>query len=500
MPVAESCRRIEGLVILRWYGIHSFCLFVGVLKVSRILVSQLARMGDLTQSLYLLQDLVRAGGDTVSVLVDARLERFVKVQAPWLEIVYPLDVERYLGGFRKGMSWTGLWQALCDELRPLNEESFERVINLNYGKLPAAVTESIRGETPAEGFHLGREGSFGDPWVELVSRLVQSDRRWNRFHLIDVFRFHSLRRVPAEALRMRESQPLHDRSVLGFQIATRCEKRTWGVEGFVEVIRHLEREVGCEVLLLGEGRERLRAEHIARRSGSGRVRNLVGKTSLEDLVEILGGCDRLVSGDTGTLHLAAYLGVPCLALFFGPAYVLETGPYGSGHIVMQAAPPCGPCKEDATCPEDICGGLITPDAVIALLKGGLAKRFSQAQIYTSGFLEDWMVYRPLHRRQATREDIIGTLFWGSAGDLLGEPAGRLPSLRGALQFLLRHYEVSRTLVRAVHESLESVVPENLESAERDGLLGILRKGCIEMKEMNDAYVGEEPFGIATAAA
>ena len=131
--------------------------------MSRILVSQLARMGDLAQSLYLLQDLVRAGGHRVSVLVDARLEAFVRAEAPRLETVYPLDVERYLGGFRKGMSWTGLWQALCDELRPLIQTSFDRVINLNYGKLPAAVTRTIRGRALAEGFHMDREGSLKSP-------------------------------------------------------------------------------------------------------------------------------------------------------------------------------------------------------------------------------------------------------------------------------------------------------------------------------------------------
>ena len=337
--------------------------------MSRVLVSQLARMGDLTQSLYLLEDLAQTEGQAVSVLVDKRLEAFVRARVPRLDAVYTVDLERYLRGFRDARPWTGLWQTLAAELRSLWGTDFERIINLNYGKLPAAVAEAIRGRALLQGFHAGAEASFGDPWVDLVSRWVQSDRRWNPFHLVDVFRFHSARRLPAGRWSTREAKPLSDRSVLGIQIATRCEKRTWGPQNFIEVIRRLEEEVGCEVLLFGEGREGPQAEHIVRSVGSGRLHNLVGKTSLEDLVELLVACDRLLSGDTGTLHLAAHLGVPCLAIFFGPAYVFETGPYGQGHIVLQADPPCGPCKEDAVCEEQTCRRLLGPETVLRLLKG-----------------------------------------------------------------------------------------------------------------------------------
>jgi len=468
--------------------------------VSRVLVSQLARMGDLTQSLYLLEDLVQAEGLPVSVLVDKRLEAFVRARVPGLDAVYTVDLERYLRGFREGRAWTGLWQTLADELRSLWGTDFERIINLNYGKLPGAVAESIRGGAVLQGFHTGAEDSFGDPWVDLVSRWVQSDRRWNRFHLVDVFRFHSARRVPGERWRSGEAQPLSPRSILGIQIATRCEKRTWGPQNFIEVIRRLEEEVGCEVLLFGEGREGPLAEHIVRSVGSSRLHNLVGKTSLEDLVELLGACDRLLSGDTGTLHLAAHLGVPCLAIFFGPAYVFETGPYGEGHIVLQAEPPCGPCKEDAVCEDETCRRLLDPATVLRLLKGEPVEPCLHNRVYASGFTEDWMWYRPLHRREATREDVIGFLCRGCAGDYLRERRGRMPSLPTTLQLLLDHYHVNRSLVEEVGESLDYAVPETLPVLERDRLQGILRKGWTQLKEMNDESVREEPVHLETAAA
>ena len=457
-------------------------------------------MGDLTQSLYLLRDLEQAEGLQVSVLVDKRLEAFARARAPWLETVYTVDLERTLRGFRKGTAWTSLWQALAHELRPLRDACFERVINLNYGKLPAAVNEAIRGEIPVEGFQVGDDGSFQNRWVEMVSRLVQSNRRWNRFHLVDVFRFLSPRRTPADRVSTREAKVLSNHSVLGVQIATRCPKRTWGPRNLIEVIRGLEREVGCEILLFGEGRERAQADYIVRRAGAARIRNLVGKTSLEDLVETVGGCDRLLSGDTGTLHLAAYLRVPSVGIFFGPAYVFETGPYGPDHLVLQAEPPCGPCREEAPCEEEGCRTLVPPDTVLRLLTGESWEPHPQNQVYATGFVDNWMEVRPLQRKRATRDDTISLLYRGSAGEFLGEPEGRLPSLPAVLHFFVSHYGVDRALLTEVDDALESSVPKTFRPEDQDRLLGILRKGWTQLKEMHNEYLEEESICLTTAAA
>jgi ADP-heptose:LPS heptosyltransferase len=457
-------------------------------------------MGDLTQSLYLVQDLAQAEGHRVSVLVDERLEAFVRARVPEIEAVYTLDLERYLRGFREGRSWTSMWQSLADELRVPSRTAFDRVINLNYGKLPAAVAEAIRGGALLQGFHVAPKSSIGDPWVDLVSRWVQSDRRWNRFHLIDVFRFHSTRRIPPDRWSAKEAGPLSDRSVLGIQIATRCRKRTWGSQNFIEVIRGLEKEVGCEILLFGEGREKAQAEHIVRSVGSRRLRNLVGKTSLEDLVDLLGACDRLLSGDTGSLHLAAHLGVPCLAVFFGPAYVFETGPYGRGHVVLQAEPPCGPCNEDESCENEMCRQFVDPQTVLRLLKDEPPPANARRGVYVSDFDEDWMWYRPLHQKQATREDVIGFLCRGGAGNFLRQPGGRMPSLSRTLQLLLGHYRVNRSVLEEACDLLECAVPKTLSDPGRARLLGILQNGWTQLKERHHESVGEEPVRLATAAA
>jgi ADP-heptose:LPS heptosyltransferase len=90
-----------------------------------------------------------------------------------------------------------------------------------------------------------------------------------------------------------------------------------------------------------------------------RVINLQGRTDLLELAERLREAHLLVSGDTGILHIAATLGTRTVAMFLRPASCFETGPYGEGHYVLQAEPPCHPCTEaGAACPEPICQAMI----------------------------------------------------------------------------------------------------------------------------------------------
>ncbi len=94
--------------------------------------------------------------------------------------------------------------------------------------------------------------------------------------------------------------------------------------------------------------------------------NLQGRTGLRELGARLKATHLLISGDTGTLHLGAALGARTLGLFLGPASCFETGPYGEGHYVLQAEPPCHPCVEAAPCPEPFCQAMIPPEAVADL--------------------------------------------------------------------------------------------------------------------------------------
>ena len=117
------------------------------------------------------------------------------------------------------------------------------------------------------------------------------------------------------------------------------------------------------------GEKDLGAELEARLGG--RCRNLVGKTSLAGLVEELRACTLLVSNDTGTMHLAALLGVPVIAIF-GSTEPAWTRPMGKQHLILREHVECSPCFL-RHCPLDLrCMHAITPERVAAAVLERLA--------------------------------------------------------------------------------------------------------------------------------
>jgi ADP-heptose:LPS heptosyltransferase len=80
----------------------------------------------------------------------------------------------------------------------------------------------------------------------------------------------------------------------------------------------------------------------------------------------------LLTNDTGTMHLAALLGVPVVAVF-GSTEPRLTGPLGNGHIILRHHVECSPCflRE---CPIDFrCMKAISADEVAGAVLSMLGK-------------------------------------------------------------------------------------------------------------------------------
>jgi lipopolysaccharide heptosyltransferase I len=122
-----------------------------------------------------------------------------------------------------------------------------------------------------------------------------------------------------------------DRLVVVNPGAGRPEKR-WPLDRFAGLAARLARDVAARVLVVWGPAERPMAEAIAESGGA----TLAPPTDLLALLAVLRRASVVVAADTGPLHLAAALGVPCIGLF-GPTSAVRNGPYGSGHRALQAA-------------------------------------------------------------------------------------------------------------------------------------------------------------------
>lgn len=154
------------------------------------------------------------------------------------------------------------------------------------------------------------------------------------------------------------------------------QAKRWPLERFAEVIR----EVGAgmpevEWVFFGAPGEAAMGEALSAQVGGVRHVNRVGRTRLSELITELKTCRLLLTNDTGTMHLAAALGVPTVSLFGSTEPVL-TGPLGARHTVLRHHVPCSPCfKRECPFGHYECMTGLTPvrvaEAVRKALAGGL---------------------------------------------------------------------------------------------------------------------------------
>ena len=141
--------------------------------------------------------------------------------------------------------------------------------------------------------------------------------------------------------------------------------KRWPADQFRQLILQLNEEMDCQWVIVGTSADTPVAKKIA--SGIPNVTDLTGKTSLEDLMDLLSRISVLVTNDTGTMHLADFIGTPLVSIF-GSTEPTFTGPRGSRSLVIRQKVECSPCflRE---CPIDFrCMEEIPMDKVIQAVK------------------------------------------------------------------------------------------------------------------------------------
>jgi len=97
------------------------------------------------------------------------------------------------------------------------------------------------------------------------------------------------------------------------------------------------------VLLFGSPSERDLCETVAASIGrAADVRNLAGRTTLGEFIDLAAACRLFLTNDSGAMHVASALGVPTVAIF-GATDDTTTGPTGPLARVVREHAECSPC-------------------------------------------------------------------------------------------------------------------------------------------------------------
>ncbi len=270
-------------------------------------------------------------------------------------------------------------------IRAVREGRFDLVVDLQ-GLLRSAVLGWASGSATRVGFANGREGS---PWfyTHCVPVPDASMHAVDRYLLMARFlgaepekpgpSAFCLPRDPAAEARVEALL-----AAAGVQAGTmlvalnpsaRWMTKRWPAESFAAVGDWLQRQGGARVAVVGSGKERSAGDEVIRLMRTTPL-DLVGKTTMKELIALLRRLRVFITNDSGPMHLAAAIGTPVIAPF-GPTDPARTGPYGEGHTILRSAVPCSPCfsRRCANVVELECLTTIRPQEVIEsamkLLKG-----------------------------------------------------------------------------------------------------------------------------------
>ncbi len=157
----------------------------------------------------------------------------------------------------------------------------------------------------------------------------------------------------------------------------RLSSNRWPLERYLEVLLGLRRS-GAKVILLSDAQAGPGLGQACQAAGFAPDLLLAGEP-LPVVAALLQDCGLYLGTDSGALHLAAFSGAPCLALF-GSTQACFTGPWGTGHRVISSPRPCPPesCDRER-CARSLCLEAIEAAPVLAAARQMLGVRARDGQ-------------------------------------------------------------------------------------------------------------------------
>ena len=316
---------------------------------SQALFIQLARLGDLVQSLPAFSSLkTKSPGTSFDLIVPTPLVPIASL--------FP-QVHRVLSW--KGQDWHKIVQegngVLSQQISLANHywarcavPSYDVAYNLNNHPRGILLAHLSARQVVGPGEH-GPLHPEVPAWARYLQEVAQ-DRGQNRIHLADAFCGLCGVRPPMHIPSLGpESASLPDdlnhvvqsSSLKGIAVILGAGDRERQVpvgvwQNLIEST--LQRLPNSQIFLIGGPGEReisLTLENQLPSACLNRVVNACGRTTLTQLLILLRSCRWVIGSDTGPFHLGILAGARGIGWYFSRARVHETGPYGVGHFVWQ---------------------------------------------------------------------------------------------------------------------------------------------------------------------
>ncbi len=312
------------------------------IKGKEAVICQLARMGDLVQTLPLISRL--SANSLLTLICDVRIKQWAE-QLAVVKNIITLNTASWrkecAGGILPlAQMITRMQEDFCN----LSDGRGRDFFFLNDHPVCNAIAAWIYNEN---------DPAWLSPELILVRsylRTIVSERQMNRIHLSDLWSYLAGDKsdrsksgiiLTAEGIQFAKLTltPLKQTGIKrfwAFILGSGGKYRRLPPQYFIGYWNNIPDGDKIGLILIGGAEERSLADNFLNglKNNTGEVLDLVGKCSPEQLMGIFSEVDLVVGVDTGPLHWAAAVGTPVLGMYFGEAGFRDTGPYGEGHYVL----------------------------------------------------------------------------------------------------------------------------------------------------------------------
>lgn len=311
----------------------------------KILLVQLARLGDIYQTWPVLKALKRTYPGVELHLLTRTKFADACPDSSLIDCHVALDTRDFLAPLideKPGIDQTlAKIEAFCEGLRT---EHYDRVINLTFSPFSSYLVDEISdSHSVVSGYTRFADGFLQIPDDGSAYFYAQVGvGRANRLHVTDLF-------AHVAGVELKESdwqfapistQEMSERAILIHVGASRLDK-TLSWSKWLQVVKQLADSTQSgwrgHVVLIGSPDEQELAEKIASSSISGRIVNLVGRTSLKEVFEMVGEAALLIGGDSAPVQMASLLGTKVLNISLPVVNFWETGPRAKGSRIFAIA-------------------------------------------------------------------------------------------------------------------------------------------------------------------
>jgi len=163
----------------------------------------------------------------------------------------------------------------------------------------------------------------------------------------------------------------------GKNLVTDVKLKRWDMNNFDKLSKYLLKNYpNSNILLFGSKDDDIKI--CADLDNNSSVHNLIGKTTLREMIVLMSFLDLMVTNDSCSLHFGAALNIPMISLF-GPTSISRYAKQDTYHRIMMSSVPCRPCEDvngkfDLSCQDNICMDQIKPEDVFEFCKDLLGKK------------------------------------------------------------------------------------------------------------------------------